>query len=624
APSSARAVDAEGVVRRRMPAGEPETADVQPIDASVMRMSVLSNSAASIIAASDGWMTLSYAGIALTPQETDPTCLSPAVYCLHTAAGKVYTPCLRMADPAETEGVTFTFREKEGALIWRAAYPDETECTLSVTVDAASAAFAFSVSLVRHGKTLPFVLTFFFRPVLYAPYAYAAHTTFADLFLHTAVQGQTLTVRRRPRSEGETERVLLIHAGGLDSLHFVTDAGHLLPMGYSAQDCRALAKRSVPGGKGNNGSALVPIVYLRGRAVGGEAAVMLQHGNREPSWNPALLSSIRAEQRMLCGGFSALQSRVSVLLEAICGSRKTRLFRAASAAGSSTGGGYGKERYWKYGISGDLPVIALHVDDTEAAHSYAAEMLSAWKYLLLCGIRCDLLLCVTETDAYGQPQTSWIQEETDRQGLRFFREAGAGGGAIHVCRSADAQAEGLLVSAAAVLGGSQTEAVLPELPKMHLPAAWRGELSYTIDRRRIVIDKGRQQVPWSYLLTNGVFGALLTVNTLGFSFFTNSRECRVTPWYGDPLSERSGELLLLRFGGESGWHDLCRESLSVIIMRDAVHYLGILGTLSYRVTVTLPDRMKHKRIELYLKNDGITPLPVRVRYQAEPLFGALP
>src|SRR3546814_10388075 len=47
--------------------------------------------------------------------------------------------------------------------------------------------------------------------------------------------------------------------------------------------------------------------------------------------------------------------------------------------------------------------------------------------------------------------------------------------------------------------------------------------------------------PWSNVLANDAFGTIVTEGGLGFTWATNSGENRLTPWFNDPIRDRSDE-----------------------------------------------------------------------------------
>lgn len=586
---------------------------------------ILSNTVSAILASSDGGMTLYHGTLALTPTEWSLRALAPTFFCYDAVRDTVYTPCRRSGGDASD--AVFSFCETSDALIWTGVYHDGTSCVLTARVSTAGIGYAFLLELIRHGRAVPYRMTAYFRPVLYDPYAYAVHRTFADLFLGAAADGadSTVCVERRPRAEGEQPWKMTVKLGGIDHFGASADASGLLGIGYTDEDCLALGRRTeMPARLSSQMTyAAVPLLCMRGRATHGRATVVVSLGEEMPTFDAGLLSRIRGELRLLCGT-TDWRAYADAMLSGIANRRKTHLIHTRGRC-RPIHAPHGRERFWKYGISGDLPCVCLTVGEGDSDIMRAVSVLAAWKYLLLCGVSVDLVLCTDETDAYGKPADHRLQELIEALGLQFFVGGGGARGGIYLCRREEVTDDGILLSAVLVIGEDDIGNERGEAPPVILPCD-RGDVvtQYTLDERCVVVAKGRQPMPWTFLLSNGVFSTLVTTNTLGFTFFENARECRVTPWYGDALSERCGEQLLLSVFGQAGYDDLCRASSSVVITPTSVHYLGLLPQISYRVNVSVPDRTRHKRMEIRLKNEGTESLTLSVRYQLQPLLGVIP
>ncbi len=602
----------------------PLHANTERMETATPHTAVLSNTASFLVGSSDGGMTLYHGKLALTPTAWDMRSLAPTFFCYDAVRNAVYTPCRRSA--MESCDAAYSFRETADALCWEGLYADGTRCQLTARVSTEGIGFAFLLELERNGCAVPYVMTAYFRPVLYDPYAYAVHRTFADLFLGAAADmaNSTVYLERRPRSAEERSWKLSVKLGGLDHFGASADASRLLGIAYTEEDCLALGRKTeLPARLTPRMTyAAVPLLCMRGRAAHGRATMVLSLGEVPPVFDAGLLARIRGEMRMLCAN-ADLFEYVDAMLSAIAQRRGVHLIQSTGRL-RPIRAPHGKARFWKYGISGDLPCICLTVGEEQADLARASAVLAAWKYLLLCGIPADLVLCTDETDAYGNPADRSLHETIEALGLQFFLGGGGDRGGIHICRRQEIADDGIFLSAVLVIGEDDIRDTMAEAePVILMSETGDTATQYTLDDRCAIVNKGKQPMPWTFLLSNGVFSTLLTTNTLGFTFFENARECRVTPWYGDAVSERCGELLLLSVFGTAGYHDLCRASSSVVITTKAVHYLGLLPQLSYRVNVSVPDRTRHKRMEIRLKNESAEPLTLSLRYQLQPLLGVI-
>ncbi|MBP3919718.1 MAG: DUF3131 domain-containing protein [Clostridia bacterium] len=610
---------------------------------------VLSNTHAYLLASSDGVMRLFDGKYAVSGipdgknANTAPEFLPPMVFLKNLENGRIYVPCA-FIEAQNTNSTNFSFLCTDDEIRYTGSYADGITAQLSVTVSPVDSTFSFHVSLLRGDIPLPCTVTFFFRPVLYPLYAYAVHKTFSDLFLVSNVEGslseagdtreiKALTFTRRARTEEERCITMVLTATGMTDVTAVTNAGALLDVGYTAADVLRLGDAAaISKDMPHLGSAVVPLAFLRG-TTGGTTVLHLSCGQRAHGvLDSNLLSDLRAEHRMLCGGITPMDETVSVMVRALCENTGTKLIPSGTAA-QTPNRAHGKERYWKHGISGDHPLIVIPVRENDGdARQRLIRVMNAWKYLLISGVVCDLVVTVSETDAYGKPVSALAAQVVHALGLDFFcANDGKPGRGIFFVQQKEAESDGILLCAACVFDAdTPAECVYPVMPIYNTAQKQKERVvSYQMTDQNIVIEKGIQPAPWTYMLTNGVMGTLVSLDTLGFTFFSNSRECRVTPWYGEALQERCGEHLYLRIRTENSqaedtvWYDLCRQAETVVITPYEVHYLGRIGALAYRVSVSVPDRRKRKCMRVFFQNNAEEAVLCQLRYQIEPLLGVL-
>ena len=85
-----------------------------------------------------------------------------------------------------------------------------------------------------------------------------------------------------------------------------------------------------------------------------------------------------------------------------------------------------------------------------------------------------------------------------------------------------------------------------ETPSMSL---FNGVGGFTADGREyaIVLDGDRETpLPWVNVIANPSFGTIVSASGSAFTWATNSRENRLTPFWNDPVSDPSGEALFIR------------------------------------------------------------------------------
>jgi len=89
-------------------------------------------------------------------------------------------------------------------------------------------------------------------------------------------------------------------------------------------------------------------------------------------------------------------------------------------------------------------------------------------------------------------------------------------------------------------------APIAELPERNL-IFYNGLGGFTPDGREYVISTVQGQMtpaPWVNVLANPLFGTVVSESGMAYTWAENAHEFRLTPWYNDPVSDRSGGSLL--------------------------------------------------------------------------------
>ncbi len=152
----------------------------------------------------------------------------------------------------------------------------------------------------------------------------------------------------------------------------------------------------------------------------------------------------------------------------------------------------GKEGLWRYGISGDLPILLIRLDDPESV-DLLREVLLAHEFWRLNGLTVDLVILNEEPSSYLQPQqeqmlkvlrASPTQAPLDQPGGVFVRRADQMPEPDQVLLQATARA--VLLSSQGSLTRQLRRAV-PRQPTLPAPFVARGAASARgsgADRRR--------------------------------------------------------------------------------------------------------------------------------------------
>ena len=179
-----------------------------------------------------------------------------------------------------------------------------------------------------------------------------------------------------------------------------------------------------------------------------------------------------------------------------------------------------KRELWRWGISGDLPIIACRAGAAEAD-----KLLRQFCLLKSCGLEAELVFLSDEQGEYLRPRLRELESRLASFGLAAL--LGAKGGVL----CAPTAAEEILLRRAAVFIGEEKRLPAPLVPA--LPAPKRGEsvpphrwdgdvFSYTV----------RDALPpriWQHILTNGSLSAFAADFGPAGLWLKNAREMRLLP-----------------------------------------------------------------------------------------------
>jgi cyclic beta-1,2-glucan synthetase len=506
-----------------------------------------------------------------------------------------YQPSGREAEDYE---VTFSLDRA----IWRrvdAGLETRTEVVVSPEDDAELR----RVSITNHSqRARNLELTSYAEVVLAPGDSDLAHPAFSNLFIETSVlpQWDALMCARRPRSG--TERVYLIHVlsgrGRIGTAtQFETDRARFIGRGRTLASPLAL---STPGPLSNTtGPVLDPIVSLRQSIrlpPGGTARLSFTTGFADSEAGAKHLIEKYYDRRAVARAIALASTHSQIELRHL-GLTIEDTLRFQRLAGrllyadprlrspeAVQANRRGQPELWKYGISGDLAIVLLRIQDGSQL-PLLNDLLKAHEYLRGKGLAFDLVVLNTHAASYrqdlqdavqqmveGGPEQQWI----DRPGGVFLRRSDLMPQEDHLLLRAAARAimEGQG-------GGLHQQLVRPQVPFEPLPEqAPRHAHVETVAHPAIpssqlpalelfngtggFADNGREYVvrvhptagsippaPWVNVVAHPTFGFAASDLGPGFTWSENSHDNRLTPWRNDPVTDPCGEAVYLR-DDESG------------------------------------------------------------------------
>lgn len=300
--------------------------------------------------------------------------------------------------------------------------------------------------------------------------------------------------------------------------------------------------------------------------------------------------------------------------------------------------GLNQENLWKFGISGDYPIILVDIDEVTDL-SVVKEFLHAFEYYKSKSIFIDLVFLNTKEKEMASLVAKEIDEEKYHMNAinSFYKIPG---NIFIIDRYDTTEEERILLSMVARLSMNTKEyltleSFVEELQKKNkvsikerikeqdsLPCPYNPKSLRFFNGYGGFSDRGREYtivtkdtpLSWSNILTNGHFGSIITNNHTGYTFGQNSREFKITSWTNDALVDDKSEGMK--------WND---TTINFDLVKHGFGYTTFLGkyrNFDLEVTefVTVEDSVKVYRIKV--KNNGANKERLSFKYWINPTLGA--
>ncbi|MGR8980317.1 MAG: GH36-type glycosyl hydrolase domain-containing protein [Gammaproteobacteria bacterium] len=566
---------------------------------------------------------------ALSPTSSVPSShlLSNGRYAVMiTAAGSGYSLCQNLAVTRWREDATrdswgsyIYLRDIESGQVWSAGYqpttmePDLYEVlfaedraritrtdgsmtsTLEIVVSPEDDAEIRRLSLTNNGMQAREVEITSYAEIVIAPLpADIAHPAFSNLFVQTEYfpQACTLIAQRRRRAAGDPNiwaAHVLACLGAGDGLQYETDRARFVGRGRSLREPIAV----MDGRPLTNtvGAVLDPIFSLRTR-------IRIAAGATEHVTFTTLVAGSRQALQELADKYhnAAAFDRVSSLAWTHAHVQlhylrtqpdEAQLFqdlanRLVYADPSLRPPGklmrmniLNVTSLWRYGISGDRPIVLLRVSEPED-RILVEQLLRAHEYWRMKGLAADVVILNEKEFSYAQDLQTLLEGMVREKQALWFHQEHKIEGAIFVLRGDQLSVEErrMLQTVARAVLVSNRGTLAEQLLRHPKPAAdfvvpkiltaprtdllplsvpplefFNGLGGFAEDGREyvIVLDKGQwTPAPWINVIANAEFGFMVSELGSGCTWCGNSRENQLTPWSNDPVSDPPGEVFFLR------------------------------------------------------------------------------
>ncbi len=521
-------------------------------------------------------------------------------------------------------------------------------------------------------------VTTFVELALSNPIADVAHTAFSKLFIRTAFDAENncLVAGRRPREDKDTTlwsaHSLMVEGDSIGNVEYETDRSSFIGRGNRLSEPQGIRNRL----RGKVGSVADPVFVMRRR-------ISIKAGEQIQLVAVTSVSETREEAIDIVTRFIPnqavehafqlawnrgqielrnlhLTNREATNLQVLAGqilyTTPLRDIRKQSILANSKG----QSGLWSYGVSGDRPVVLLRIDNLTHM-AFAIKMLTGHEYLRRFGVYFDLVLLNESEEGYHQNLQEALRRAAEHGVDRFGFELS--GVYVIAANQLEAADKSLLMSVARIIlqaGGASFKSQIrlqkanpkDALPKKLVVKAktdkvfeslvpaqledtkdwvnFNGWGGFSPDGKeyRILMKNGNNlPAPWINVMANPKFGCLISEMGTGYTWWRNSRECKLTPWSNDPVLDPPTETAYLR---DDDYGDVWSASPSAVHSQAAykiTHGRGFSrfdherNGIKHEMTVFVPLEDPVKIIKIKLHNNTPEQRNISLTYYAEWVLG---
>lgn len=554
---------------------------------------LLSNGTHTVILTNSGGGFSHSQGIAVNRWREDPTRDSWGMYFYiqnlnsNTFWSATYQPCSKIPEDYQ---VTFepdraVFLRKDGNIQTRTEVAVSPEHNVEIR----------RISLTnhsKHGRVLE--VTSYFETVIAPPAEDLAHPAFSNLFVETEFlpEYNTLLATRRPKNKKQKPiwliHTLVLEGNGIGNIQYETDRLRFIGRGRDLTCPRAMEPEHPL--SNTVGAVLDPIMSLRKRVKigpGETARISFITATAESREEAVALAKEYQSHSVITRTFELAWTHSQIEMNYLnISSEQVNLFQKMAShiifpgptrrfrENEIKNNRKGQSGLWGYGISGDNPIVLVQISKLDHM-KMVRQILTAHEYWRFKGLNVDLVLLNEYGNSYEQPVQDRIRDLISISHARDLQNKPGGIFLIQADSLPDEDRYLLLASARLIFSGesgsisAQLKAIKPDKPLPPIlkavsppaiaspsPEDEQHELlffnqigGFSKEDREYIIRLRNEHytpMPWCNIISNPLFGFLVTESGSSYTWYGNSRENKLTPWSNDPIVDPSGEIIYLR------------------------------------------------------------------------------
>lgn len=419
-------------------------------------------------------------------------------------------------------------------------------------------------------------LTTYTEPIIIENIEDITHRTFKNLFVNSEYDKSTESIIMCRRNNNKNISQYLVNRLLIEDIEhtisYETERASFIGRNRNTNNPLALTKNKLSNHVGTN---VDPVISLRSNIVvpkGEERVVYYINGySKSKDQIYAILNAYNTSAKInVAFEYATLANNINTKLLGVSGPdmrnynemlnylyQTSRHFINPERKDILTKNSMNQTNLWKYGITGDYPIILVEVHESESLN-LVKEVLKAYEFYKSRAIFVDVVVINREKDEYKAIIKREIEKEKYRMNTLY--DFMATPGEIYVLDDNDVnEAESILLNMVARLrfDTRKSTSLKDSIETLHKenkmvsydPVSYEQMVDekydasnlmfynefggFTKDGKEYVITNPDTPTPWCNVLSNSKFGSIVTNNECGFTYAYNSQMFKVTSWTND-------------------------------------------------------------------------------------------
>ncbi len=323
---------------------------------------------------------------------------------------------------------------------------------------------------------------------------------------------------------------------------------------------------------------------------------------------------------------------------------------------------YYQEELWKYGISGDLPIILVKIKDVNDGY-VIREVLKAYEFFRTKNIKTEVVILDEEKHSYENYVKEEIEGSILNQHMSYLKNRKGG---IFTLSKGEIEKKdiALLTFVSSIIinsrkGGIENnikeweeeylekyKQIGEEESRMQPFTEEKEDIDILMNPERLkyyneyggfsedgkeylikVNKENRLPTVWSHIMANKKFGCVVTENMGGYSWYLNSRLNRVTSWENNPSYDIPSEIIYMKDQENKKMWSLGlnpmpdEKNYNIVYGFGYAKYLHKSDEIEQELTIFVPKEDSCKIGILSLKNMAPNRKKIKLYYYIKPVIG---